>query len=1145
MSLNDTVDDTASAVPVTTMVNRNIPPTPDAAPSQPTPTLLPEPVAQAVSFATRSTSLAIRLGSVAGSYGLDAARFTTLSSLELARTMVESVLSRAGRETLSRSQSDLATVEAESVIERSLENLHHAMTQVVFWTTAGFRFTNTTIFMASEASQLFLSSLDQLLGSTDSSRAIASIITLIRREFRDPVTGAQGKTVGVSDLTLGICAFAYLQQWCWKTLEEETCRQECEEIVWDVVVLNDGERVDIQEENLRDTTSLQPKTLQQQIGTPEGESSKPPQERHRNLPEDEEIIIHRLKDQIVESLPPESTISISNSISTTQTITIDIDGPRPLSLPTLPGAEVVETRVTRSPQGTRSGRRSNPGESSYRVVYKLQRSKVGTTTFQNHDERPKTPVVEKPNPEKATRKVQSQEPSKLPKRTMATSPKSPPGNRAVGQRDNSGQPPRVPSRVASRSMGNSGQEATSRKPKILYTSPQTTASIAQQTPEREANQKRLRVPLSSRTKTDPPRESSTVTRKVLPKRKTDPPVNGKNTEKRGTLKQAIREGSQSLSNMWHKDSTTTDSKPQTRRKEPESRTESVSSSAELPISKQELRSSTPSLDDESEDPELIQRSASRASYVSIHEYRRDSLVAQTDTYSIQSTLGLRPNSPSLFRTEPAADSSWTTSRHDGNSVSPGRPLSGLGHRRATSHVPSLYSLASNDSQSSLVLASYKQKSAYTAADALNVLRRDGVIDGIFPRAHVLRNITRYMRFSSASYGSSFLKAMGISKEMPILQVRDGIHSDVRHFLHHTESDMHSVLLASFVDPEGGTNSSGLTGTGVPLVHYISLDHEARTVVLACRGTLGFEDVLADLLCDYDVLTWRGRAYKVHKGVHASARRLLYGGDGRVLVTIREALLEFPDYGLVLCGHSLGGAVTALLGVMLSEPNPNGTGFVTADEPHGRSYDPPNQQDLQADHPCLPPGRPIHVYAYGPPGTMSTSLRKRTRGLITSIVHGNDVVPSLSLGSLHDSQAVAVAFKNDENQAKMVIRQRIWQALQNGMTNKWYGRSFVTPNEEKSEWGLPLLQVLRAGMTNQKLMPPGEVFVVESQRVLRRDAFLFVEEDHLGRPAQRIVLKYIKDVEARFKEMRFGRSMLMDHSPARYEDALDKLHLGVV
>ena len=81
----------------------------------------------------------------------------------------------------------------------------------------------------------------------------------------------------------------------------------------------------------------------------------------------------------------------------------------------------------------------------------------------------------------------------------------------------------------------------------------------------------------------------------------------------------------------------------------------------------------------------------------------------------------------------------------------------------------------------------------------------------------------------------------------------------------------------------------MTETGVPLVHYISLDHESKAVVLTCRGTLGFEDVLTDMTCEYDDLTWRGRQYTVHKGIHASARRLLEGRGGQVLATIKKAL----------------------------------------------------------------------------------------------------------------------------------------------------------------------------------------------------------------------------------------------------------------
>ena len=51
--------------------------------------------------------------------------------------------------------------------------------------------------------------------------------------------------------------------------------------------------------------------------------------------------------------------------------------------------------------------------------------------------------------------------------------------------------------------------------------------------------------------------------------------------------------------------------------------------------------------------------------------------------------------------------------------------------------------------------------------------------------------------------------------------------------------------------------------------------------------------------------------------------------------------------------------------------------------------------------------------------------------------------------------------------------------------------------------------------------------------------------HAGRPAQRVVLKYVKDVERRFREVRFGTSMLTDHNPGKYEDALSKLKSGVM
>lgn len=207
-------------------------------------TLLPSPVAATVSFWTRSASLALRVTSVIGGYGFTAAKVTTLSSLELGRGILETILHRAGNEAFLRSNSELGRADAETIMERSLEGLHLAMSQVVFWTTAGFAITGTTISTITDVSQLTLSYLDSILGSTESSRAIASIITLIRREFNNPATGQPGEKVGVFDLIVGIVGLAYFQRWSWRLIEDEERRLQVDEVLWDVVILNDDETID-------------------------------------------------------------------------------------------------------------------------------------------------------------------------------------------------------------------------------------------------------------------------------------------------------------------------------------------------------------------------------------------------------------------------------------------------------------------------------------------------------------------------------------------------------------------------------------------------------------------------------------------------------------------------------------------------------------------------------------------------------------------------------------------------------------------------------------------------------------------------------------------------------------------------------------
>lgn len=1106
-------------------------------------TLLPRPLAQAVSFATRSTCFAIRAGSTVSSYGFDVAKIASLSSLELSRAVVESLISRTGRHVLGRSKTDLSREEAESILESSLATVHQTISRALFWTTAGFELTGSTISLASDLSQLVLSSLDQFFGSTDSSRAIASIIILIRREFQNPATGAEGEKVGVIDLIIGLSALSLLQHHCRKATEAED--RESEEVVWDVVVLNDGKRADVHTDGLinlvnSDTGASSPSHVDPGLMRSI--------EEHGTLEEseDDDHPELRLREQIMQSLPADTSVSISTSVSTTKTITVDVNGSEIPLLSPPPGVEIVEQQQIAGPAASRESSNRTPSQRpSYRVVYRVDRNKLRSTELRRCDDSEvddstlrrmgeAEEVNDSPRSPSPPRdfKFPASEPSP---RRRSGSPHPGPAALLRNRLDMTSKPlPPKPTK---------GEPRHSRSKTSPSQSPGSKSHLST-----GANQKRPRMPLRAETQDAP---SSLARSRAVPptnsapkKTKNDPRTSGQSpTEKKPGFKQALKRGpGHAISSLWAKDAPSSQPTNKSKLNGPtsiltHSRGPSTShlrnGSQNSPTMGRESRVSL----DVDYRPTL-RRTPSHSSYISVHERCRDSIVSTTDTFSIHSTED-RPPSPIAARSAPQTRRNSSGAAQDTDSYEAELAPRPSFSRRPT--TASMYSIASNDSQTSLVLSSYYQRSAYSDTDALRNLRRTGMVEGTFPRFHILRNITRYVRFSTASYGSSFMKYMGISKEMPILKALDNTHHDIQSFVRHTKSTQESILLASFVDPQGGSDSTGSTNTGVPLVHYISLDHESKAVVLACRGTLGFEDVLADMTCDYDDLLWRGRSYKVHKGIHASARRLLYGADGKVIQTIKMALDEFEDYGLVLCGHSLGGGVTALLGIMLSEPF--GTSFVTSSEPHLQFLANPDASEKNT-HVCLPSGRPIHVYAYGPPGTMSSSLRKAARGLVTTVVQGNDLVPYLSLGVLHDLQAVALAFKNDSGAAKAEIRARVWERFQNGLADRWYNRGSAFVKSRDSEWAVSLLKNLRGTMVYEKLLPPGEVFVVESTRVLRRDAFVEREDDHIGRPARRAVLKYVKDVEGRFGEARFGTSMLMDHSPASYEDALNTLRMGV-
>ncbi|KAG4430846.1 hypothetical protein IFR05_013680 [Cadophora sp. M221] len=1136
------------------------------APAAEASTLLPASIANVVSLVTRSSSLYLRLGTFIGGLALDGARVTTLTGLELSRAVIEGILHRAGRDVSLRSTGELGKAEADGILERSIGTLHSTITNISFAASTGFYLSSAALHGAGDLSQQLLATLDSILGSTDSSRAIASIVTLIRREFQNPATGREGEKVGVADLLLGICGLALLQKWCKKLTDAEGSG---DVVIWDVVVLDDGRRADVVRKDDPNAEKRLIRANSMSFVTPGGDQVVETIEREGRLEDesDDDLPEINLKQRIMKSLPADASVSITTETTTTKTITVEITGTQPSDLSPPPGVEIVEENAHHTREVNHTGDMlTNEQNASlmlpkYRVVYRIVRNRLRGTNIESKGGFEVENAVEDSDDET---QIESTKAIEGPPVVMSplSSPEVPP-------------PPPKKDTQRKLSTDSINTESPSRSIASGDERPLGFSSIPVSKPsDQVANQKRTRKPMSSASSmSDVPPSKKVATKPPLSKKPKAERPQVKPNEKKGSFRNALKKGSgTTLSSLWNKDTASDPSASKTPAPKPAwgGSGPSAAPKSQLPVP-QRNSSIVPAREAprppqrgnpnyfSSRDlglmqPADLQRSPSRASYYSVHERRRDSIVSQTDTYSMHSA-DTRPGSPTAFRAHLRAQSNLIRARSEKNIVK--QPVSpAVHHRRSKSVVPSIYTLKTNNSATSLVIANQPRRSAFESSETIEALMHTGFIDGLFPQHHIVRNITRFVRFASASYGASFLRVMGIvtSKGPTAKEIETSHHHEHHSFSTHTQLPPSTILLSSFVDPQGGTDATGNTNTGVPMVHFVSLDHESRAVVLTCRGTLGFEDVLTDLTCDYDELTYRGKAYKVHKGIHASARRLLDGGGGRVMATIAAALEEFPEYGLVMCGHSLGGGVTALLAILISEPSadPLSAAFFTASEYSSPQLLLTSSQGEMGTAPSrirLPAGRPIHVYAYGPPATVSPSLRLATRGLITTIVNGQDLVPFLSLGVLHDLQAVALAFKTDDSGAKGEVRKRVWQGITGTFMDKWYANRPPGMNtEEDDQWAYSALKALRASMLSAKLLPPGEVFVVETMPVLQRDAFVADEEGEgrgLGRPATRSVLKYVKDVERRFGEVRFGGSMLLDHSPGRYEMSLGALGKGIL
>ncbi|RWS28188.1 sn1-specific diacylglycerol lipase alpha-like isoform X6, partial [Leptotrombidium deliense] len=295
--------------------------------------------------------------------------------------------------------------------------------------------------------------------------------------------------------------------------------------------------------------------------------------------------------------------------------------------------------------------------------------------------------------------------------------------------------------------------------------------------------------------------------------------------------------------------------------------------------------------------------------------------------------------------------------------------------------------------------------------------------------------------------------------------------------------------------------------------FVALDHEKRTIVVSVRGTLSLQDVITDLNAEGDLLPTNPRreGWFGHRGmVEAAAYIRKKLTDEKIL---HKALNYRPekgtqDYSLVLVGHSLGAGTAAILAILLKEDYPE-----------------------------------LVCYSFAPPGgLLSLPATEYTKGFITSVILGKDVVPRLGLHQMESLRFDLInAIKEAQDPKWKIISSSVFCCCPPKETEDIVDTQSVTEvvtNSSKDLSSNPNDTSI-AMTVHQPLYPPGKVIhIIRNHPEIngRKCDKGWRNVVHKNEPVYQALWANNKD----FDTIIISPVMIQDHMPDKIMDALEKL-----